>query len=152
MIDPHLYHGVQCTFRAESYNERGFRFLRFWRPSSSPGRAWVIAWRRADSQPEPLLVELAALKVSDNGTDGPEMPSWAREFRDAVEIDRSWIDERERALESMLSGLERCSWSSFYARQDAELLRVLNELAPPEVRFVMLPGPLPRLYRREDST
>jgi hypothetical protein len=86
ILDRHakqFYEGVQVTLR-EGAIELGRRqvrpgFARFWFPSRvSKYRAWVIGWESLGAEPTVFLVDMSRIVISQNPTEAPEMPDWAR--------------------------------------------------------------------------
>jgi hypothetical protein len=61
------------------------RYARLWQLSNSPqnahqgGVAWCVVWRKTARRPVLRLLPLDALRISQNPTEPPPMPRWARE-------------------------------------------------------------------------
>jgi hypothetical protein len=84
VIDPDLYPGVAVDFTREALRA-DVRYARLWRKSDSPqngeqgGMAWCAVWLKTARHPTLKLLPLDALRISQNPTEPPPLPRWARE-------------------------------------------------------------------------
>lgn len=55
-----------------------FKFARFWKRSTlATGKAWIVYWTDADAKPQPGIVPLNKIRISQQPTEPPAMPDWA---------------------------------------------------------------------------
>jgi hypothetical protein len=84
MIDPFLYPGVAVDLTRRDLRA-GVKYARFWHASGSPqnaeqgGMAWCFVWRKQARRPALTLLPLDTLRLSQNPTEPPPLPRWARE-------------------------------------------------------------------------
>jgi hypothetical protein len=75
-----LYHDVPVRIAPKALGKLTCRAARFWKPSGTPGKAWVIVWPRCrTSKPVVLLAPVRALRISDDPAEPPDLPAWAHE-------------------------------------------------------------------------
>jgi hypothetical protein len=84
VIDPFLYPSVAVDLTQEELRA-DVRYARLWQLSHSPqnahqgGVAWCVVWLKKARRPVLRLLPLDALRISQNPTEPPPMPRWARE-------------------------------------------------------------------------
>jgi hypothetical protein len=83
VIDSHLYPSVAVDLTQEELRA-DVRYARLWQLSASPqnahqgGVAWCVVWLKKARHPTLKLLPLDALRISQNPTEPPPMPRWAR--------------------------------------------------------------------------
>lgn len=74
-----LYHDVPVQIAPKVLGNLKCRAARFWKHSRTPDKAWVIVWPPCrTSKPVVLLTPVQALRISDDPTEPPKLPAWAR--------------------------------------------------------------------------
>lgn len=112
MNEAALFYGTPVTTTLT----RVHQCARFWRVSTSDcSKGWIVVWRSVRAAPEPVLVSLSTIqRVDPLPAHLPPMPPWADSPYKPMEVDRSWVAERQASYNNLQAILERSPWSSFH--------------------------------------